>query len=132
MSAADTVVLIAAIVACIAALVGVVAAFVLVGQVRRFERAVETLRGETLAMVHDAHQAIDHASTGIARVGAILEDTESVTATVESAGRLAERAFTNPVVKLLAYRAGTAGTIRRLRQPAAKGASRGRSPRPAP
>ena len=42
------------------------------------------------------------------RVGAVLDTTESVHATVDSASRLAYRAFANPVVKVLAVRAGAA------------------------
>lgn len=118
MSAADVVVLVAAIVACVAAVVACVAAVVLVGQVRRFERGIEALRTEAVPLVHEARQAVDQASAGMARVEAVLEDTESVTATVDSASRLAQRAFANPVVKVLAFRAGTAGGLRRLRQPA--------------
>ena len=48
------------------------------------------------------------------RVGAVLDTTESVHATVDSASRLAYRAFANPVVKVLAVRAGAATGIRRL------------------
>jgi hypothetical protein len=48
------------------------------------------------------------------RVGAVLDTTESVHATVDSASRLAYRAFANPVVKVLAVRAGAASGLRRL------------------
>lgn len=118
MPAADVVVLVAAVVACVAAAVGAAAAVVLVGQVRRLERGVEALRAEAVPLVQEARRAADHASAEMARVEAVLEDTESVTATVESATRLAHRAFANPVVKVLAFRAGTAGGLRRLREPA--------------
>jgi uncharacterized protein YlxW (UPF0749 family) len=115
MSVAEVVVLVAAVVACVAALICLLAAVVLVGAVRRFERGVESLRAETVPLVADARQVMDHASSEMARVGAVLEDTESVTATVDSASRLAQRAFTNPVVKVLALRAGAASGIRQLR-----------------
>ena len=117
MAAVDVVVLVAAVVACVAAVVGVVAAVVLVGQVRRLERGVEVLRHEVVPLVEEARQAAGYASTEMARVEAVLEDTEAVTATVDSATRLAQRAFANPVVKVLALRAGTAGGLRRLRTP---------------
>lgn len=112
------VVLVAAVVACVAAVVACAAAVVLVGQVRRLERAVEAVRAETVPLVHQAREVVSQASTEMARVEAVLEDTEAVTATVDSASRLAQRAFANPVVKVLAIRAGTAGGLRRLRQPA--------------
>ncbi|MGO9455481.1 MAG: hypothetical protein ACLP62_00335 [Acidimicrobiales bacterium] len=116
MSAADVVVLVAAVVACVAAAVAAGAAVVLVGQVRRLERGIEALRTEAVPLVHEARVAVDHASSEMARVEAVLEDTESVTATVDSASRLAQRAFASPVVKVLALRAGTVGGLRRLRQ----------------
>ena len=56
----------------------------------------------------------DQAATEMERVGAVLDTTESVHATVDSASRLAYRAFANPVVKVLAVRAGAATGIRRL------------------
>ena len=124
MDAADVVVLVAAVVACVAAVVTCAAAVVLVGQVRRLERAIESVRAETVPMVHEARQVVDRASSEMARVEAVLEDTESVTATVDSASRLAQRAFASPVVKVLALRAGTAGGLRRLRRPAGQPESR--------
>jgi hypothetical protein len=58
------------------------------------------------------------------RVGAVLDTTESVAATVDSASRLAYRAFANPVVKVLAVRAGAASGIRRLAATEAEGSAR--------
>jgi uncharacterized protein YlxW (UPF0749 family) len=121
MSAADIVVLVAAVVACVAALVCLASAVVLVGQVRRFERGVEELRTQAVPLVLEARAAVDQASAEFARVEAVLEDTESVTATVDSATKLAQRAFANPVVKVLAFRAGTVSGLRRLREPAENG-----------
>src|SRR5271165_2073324 len=115
MNAADVVVLVAAVVACVAAVVCVTAAVILTGQVRRFERGLELLRGEAVPLVSEARHAVDQASNEMARVEAVLEGTESVTDTVDSASRLAQRAFANPVVKVLAIRAGTASGLRRLR-----------------
>jgi hypothetical protein len=122
----DLVVLVAAIVAGIAAGVCLVAAVVLVGQVRRLERGIESLRHDAVPLVSEARHAVEEASAGLARVEAVLEDTESVTSAVDSASRIAQRAFSSPVVKVLAIRAGAAGGLRRLREPApeAKGARR--------
>jgi hypothetical protein len=117
MSAADVVVLVAAVVACLAAIVGLATVAVLVNQVRRLEAAVETLRGEALAMVSEARRAQGAAADELGRVESVLEGTESVTATVDAASRLAHRAFSNPVVKVLALRAGAASGIRQLREP---------------
>jgi hypothetical protein len=48
------------------------------------------------------------------RVGDVLGSAESVSATVDSASRLAYRAFANPVVKVLAFGTGTGAALRRL------------------
>ena len=62
------------------------------------------------------------------RVGAVLDTTESVHATVDSASRLAYRAFANPVVKVLAVRAGAATGIRRLAAGSSESPRNGSSP----
>lgn len=122
MSAVDVIVLAAAVVGCLGAIVAVAAAAVLVGQVRRLERGIEALRAEAVPLVHEARRASDQAAAELSRVDAVLADTESVTAAVDGAARLAQRAFANPVVKVLAWRAGMAGGWRRLRDPGATSA----------
>lgn len=117
MSTADVVVVVAAGIGSIGAVVSLGAAFVLVSQVRRLERGIEALRHEALPLVEEARAAAGQAATEIARVDAVLADTESVTAAVDQAARIARRAFANPVVKLLAWRAGAVGGLRRLRSP---------------
>lgn len=114
-STADVIVAVAAGIGCLGAIVSLAAAFVLIGQVRRLERGIEALRHEALPLVEQAHAAAGHAATEIARVDAVLADTEAVTAAVDRAARMARRAFANPVVKVLAWRAGAVGGFRRLR-----------------
>ncbi|MHB8218903.1 MAG: hypothetical protein ACYDHU_01060 [Acidimicrobiales bacterium] len=116
MFAGEVIVLVAAVVACVAAVVGGGAAVVLTGHVRRLERIVEQLADESVPLVAQARRVADQAALEMERVGAVLEDTGSVAATVDSASRLAQRTFANPVVKLLAVRAGAAGGLRRLRE----------------
>jgi hypothetical protein len=117
-TAAEVIVVVAASVSCIGAVVCVTAASLLRAHVRRLERAIESLEDDAVPMVSEARQAVDAASSEMARVEAVLEGTESVTQTVESASRLAQRAFSNPVVKVLALRAGAATGLRELRRPA--------------
>ncbi len=116
MNGVDVVVVVAASVGCVGALVSVAAASVLVSQVRRLERGIEALRHEAVPLVEEAHAAAGHAAAEIARVDAVLADTEAVTAAVDHAARLTRRAFANPVVKVLAWRAGMVGGLRRLRE----------------
>jgi hypothetical protein len=119
MSGWDVVVLVAAVVGAVAALVALTAAAVLVTQVRRLELAVDRLTADAAVVLAEARRTAGYASNEMARVDAVLEDTESVTATVDSASRLARRAFANPMVKLLAIRAGAARGMRELQTPAA-------------
>jgi hypothetical protein len=132
MSAGETAVLVATI-ACCAAVIGVlVAVRALRRQTRALEVVVDQLRRQTVPLVADAHRAVDQAATELERVGAVLDSTESVHATVDSASKLAYRAFANPVVKVLAVRAGAATGIRRLASgsdPSTTNGSRDRSHR---
>ena len=109
---------IAVLVASVACLLAVVGLLVAVASLRREVARIRTLadelRRQTVPLVADAHRVVDQAATEMERVGAVLDTTESVAATVDSASRLAYRAFANPVVKVLAVRAGAASGIRRL------------------
>ncbi len=114
MSAGQIAVLIAAI-ACILAVVGLLVAIrSLRRQVRQLADVADDLRRQTMPLVAEAHRVVDQAATEMERVGAVLESTGSVHSTVDSASRLAYRAFANPVVKVLAAKAGAAGGMRRL------------------
>jgi len=107
-------VLVASIATC-AAVLGLLFAL---GSLRRETRALgrvaDQLSRQTAPLVAEAHRVVDQAATEMERVGAVLDSTESVHATVDSASKLAYRAFANPVVKVLAVRAGAATGIRRL------------------
>jgi hypothetical protein len=114
MSAGNIAVLIASV-ASVCAVAGLLVALgSLRRDVRRLESVCEDLRGRTVPLVADAHRVVDQAATEMERVGAVLDSTESVHATVDSASRLAYRALANPVVKVLAVRAGAATGLRRL------------------
>ena len=114
MTAGEIAVLVASI-ACAAAVVGLLVAIAsLRRQVQRIGTMADELRRQTVPLVADAHRVVDQAATEMERVGAVLDSTEAVHATVDSASRLAYRAFANPVVKVLAVRAGAATGIRRL------------------
>ena len=114
MSAGQIAILVASIASCAAVAGLLVGLGSLRREVRSLRRAVEQLSDQTVPLVADAHRVVDQAATEMERVGAVLDSTESVHATVDSASRLAYRAFANPVVKVLAVRAGAASGIRRL------------------
>jgi hypothetical protein len=114
MGAAAVVALVAACVAVVAALVTTVAAGSLSRRTRELSRLVGELETEALPLVRDARTVVDHAATEMERVGDVLGSAEAVSATVDSASRLAYRAFSNPVVKTVAFGSGLGGAFRRL------------------
>jgi hypothetical protein len=114
MGAAATVALVASCVALLAVTATIVAAVTLGRRTRELADVVAQLRAETLPLVRDARTVVDHAATEMERVGDVLGSAEAVSATVDSASRLAYRAFANPVVKTVAFGSGLSGALRRL------------------
>jgi hypothetical protein len=114
MGAAATVALVASCVALLAVTATIVAAITLGRRTRELAEVVAQLRAETLPLVRDARTVVDHAATEMERVGDVLGSAEAVSATVDSASRLAYRAFANPVVKTVAFGSGLSGALRRL------------------
>ncbi len=115
MSAGQIAVLVAAVVSGLAVVGLLIAVRSLRTETRRLAAVADDLRRQTVPLVVDAHRVVDQAATELERVGAVLDSTESVHATVDTASKLAYRAFANPVVKVLAVRAGAATGLRRLR-----------------
>jgi hypothetical protein len=129
MSAGQIAVLVSSIVCCVAVAGLLVALVFLRRETRRLASVAEELRRQTVPLVADAHRVVDQAATEMERVGAVLDTTESVHSTVDSASKLAYRAFANPVVKVLAVRAGAATGIRRLTAGSTPAPENGSSPR---
>jgi hypothetical protein len=113
-SAPDVAALIAAIASALAVVGLVVAVVALSRRVRELSAVVVQLERETVPLVREARLVVDHASTEMERVGDVLGSAEAVSATVDSASRLAYRAFANPMVKMVAYTSGAGGAVRRL------------------
>lgn len=120
-SADDMAVLVAAAISGFVALVALVVVVLLTRRVHELRDMVRDLRSETVPLVRDARVVVDQAATEMLRVGDVLSSAEAVTGTVDSASRLAYRAFANPVVKVLAFRTGLAGALRRLFTPRTRG-----------
>jgi hypothetical protein len=113
-SGADVTVLVAAGLAAVAAGAAVVVVVVLTRRITQLEALLDELRRETVPLVRDARVVVDQAATEMVRVGDVLGSAEAVSSTVDSASRLAYRAFTNPVVRVLAFSTGARGALRRL------------------
>lgn len=114
MGAAAVVALVAACVALVAASATIAASVSLRRRTRELSELVLQLRTETVPLVREARTVVDHAATEMERVGDVLGSAEAVSATVDSASRLAYRAFSNPVVKTVAFGSGLSGALKRL------------------
>jgi hypothetical protein len=114
MGAAAVVALVACCVALAAASATIAAAVSIRRRARELSDLAARLTTETLPMVRDARTMIDQAATEMERVGDVLGSAEAVSATVDSASRLAYMAFANPVVKTVAFGSGLGGATRRL------------------
>jgi len=108
----------AATVASVAFAMLVVGLLVLVGSAIRtlasVRGAVDDVRRTAVPLITDIHTAVRQANGDLVQVEAILERTESIKGTVDSASRLAYAAFATPVIKLAAVTAGLGQAARRL------------------
>jgi HAMP domain-containing protein len=92
------------------------ALFSLSRTLRELRTAVEQFRGETLPLVGQLKGTVTQANAELERVDTLLGTAESIGATVDSASRLAYLFFANPLVKALAFGAGSTRAYRRLRR----------------
>jgi uncharacterized protein YoxC len=76
--------------------------------------AVDDVRRTAVPLITDVHAAVRQANGDLVHVEAILERTESIKGTVDSASRLALSAFATPVVKVAAISSGVSTAVRRL------------------
>lgn len=130
MSGAEIAAMVAAIAALGAVIGSVLCALVLSRRLRELQALVHDLRSETLPALRETRVLADEAATQMLRVSDVLETTEAVSTTVDSASRLAYRAFANPVVKVVAYGSGASGAVRRLGGRRRNGSNPGRDDSP--
>jgi hypothetical protein len=82
---------------------------------------IDDLRRETMPVVAELQTAAHQANAELERVDTLLGTAESISSTVDSASRLAYLAFSNPVIKLIAFGAGTSRAARRIRRGSGSG-----------
>ncbi|MGH9178784.1 MAG: DUF948 domain-containing protein [Acidimicrobiales bacterium] len=116
MSAGEVAAVVAAVASALLA-VGVLFGLASLTRTLRTVRAtVEELRRETVPLLTDLRATVEQANAELVRVDGVLERAESIGSTVDSASRLAYLVFGNPVIKALAFAAGTSRAARRLRR----------------
>jgi len=114
-TAGETAALIAAVAVAVLVLALVLTLVALTRTLRALRIAADDLRRSSLPLVSDVRTAVAQANAELDRVDGLLGTAESISATVDSASRLAYLAFSNPVVKVLAFGAGTARAAGRFR-----------------
>lgn len=83
---------------------------------RELRTTVEQIRTEAVPLVGQLRGTVTQATAELERVDTLLGTAESIGATVDSASRLAYLFLANPIVKALAFGAGSTRALRRLRR----------------
>lgn len=82
---------------------------------RALRMAVEELRVQATPLVSDLRTTVGQANAELERVDGLLTSAESISTTVDSASRLLYLAFSNPLIKAMAFSVGSAKAAKRLR-----------------
>jgi hypothetical protein len=99
---------------------------------RELRATLDALRTDVLALLDDADRAVHDAVVEVDRVERLVTSAERLESTVDTAGRLARRTFSSPVVKAMAFGTGVSRAAQRLRDgesPSPAAARRGRARR---
>jgi O-antigen ligase len=83
---------------------------------RQLRASLEQFNREAVPLVGDLRSTVGQANAELVRVDGLLGTAENISGTLDSASRLAYLFFANPVVKAMAFGAGTARAARRLRR----------------
>jgi hypothetical protein len=116
LSAGDVAAIIVAVIAAVFVAFVCVALVTLTRTMRAMREAVDEMRRETLPVVAHLQGTVHQATAELERVDELIGTAESITTTVDSASRLLYLAFSNPIIKLLAFSAGTGRAFRRFRR----------------
>lgn len=116
MSASDLAAIIVAIASILGVVVLVFALLSLTKTLAAVRRSVEELRRETLPVIDELQRTVTQANTDLERLDTLLDSATSVTNTVDSASHLAYLAFSNPIIKAIAFATGTARAARSFRR----------------
>jgi uncharacterized protein YoxC len=104
------------IVATVVIMVLLAVVWTLIRTMQALRATADDVRRESLSLLDEMRGALGHANHELDRVDGLLGTAESISATVDSASRLAYVTLANPVVKVMAFGTGTAKAARRLRR----------------
>ena len=118
LSAGDVAAIIVAVIAAVLVAFVCVTLVTLTRTMRAMREAIEQLRRDTLPVLANLQGTVTQANAELERVDTLLGTAESISGTVDAASRLAYLALSNPVIKLMAFGAGSARAARRFRRSA--------------
>jgi hypothetical protein len=116
MSASDLAAIIVAVASIIGVAVLVFALIALTKTLATLRLSIEELRRETLPVIDELQRTVTQANTDLERLDTLLDSATSVTNTVDSASQLAYLAFSNPIIKAIAFATGTAKAAKAFRR----------------
>ena len=116
MDASDFAAGVVAVTSAVAVLVLLYAVVQLTRTLQLLSESVDELRREALPAVMELRGTVQQAGAELERVDSLLGTAESISATVDSASRLAYLAFSNPVIKGIAFASGTGRAAQRFRK----------------
>jgi hypothetical protein len=114
-SASDAIAIAVSVVATVVVLALLLCAVSLLRSARQMHALVEELTQHADSVLADAEDTMVQARAELRRVDDLVGSAEAITNTVGSASRLAHVAVSKPLIKVMAFRAGTARAGRRLR-----------------
>lgn len=116
MSASELAAIIVAIASIVGVAVLVLALLSLTKTLATLRLSIEELRRETLPVIDELNRTVTQANTDLERLDSLLDSATSVTNTVDSASHLAYLAFSNPIIKAIAFATGTAKAAKAFRR----------------
>ncbi|HET6809518.1 MAG TPA: hypothetical protein VFH50_00740 [Acidimicrobiales bacterium] len=84
--------------------------------VRAVRETAEDVRSETVPVLLQMRGIAERTEAELVRMDGLLETAASISSTVDSASHLAYLAFSNPLIKALAFGSGTGRALSRFRR----------------
>lgn len=116
MSASDLAAIIVAVASVLGVVVLVLALVSLTKTLSTIRLSIEEMRRETMPVIDELQRTVSQANADLERLDTLLDSATSVTQTVDSASQLAYLAFSNPIIKAIAFASGTARAARSFRR----------------
>lgn len=88
----------------------------LTGTVRELTRSVEQVTEETLPLLGSVNETVSGVNTELARVDAVVANVQSISTTADNLADVIHSAVANPLIKVVAFSAGTAAALRSLKR----------------